>query len=119
MARIVILALALLSTSFLAATGGEKGGKVAPALQFKANAIDGKSVDLAKYQGKVVLIVNVASECGYTPQYKNLQALHAKHAKDAVVPKMADLRTLGDKLECLVADDLWPLPSYQEMLFIR
>jgi glutamine synthetase len=44
---------------------------------------------------------------------------HAKHAKDAVVPKMADLRTLGDKLECLVADDLWPLPTYREILFIK
>jgi glutamine synthetase len=44
---------------------------------------------------------------------------HAKHAKDAVVPKMAELRTLGDKLETLVADDLWPLPTYREMLFIK
>ena len=44
---------------------------------------------------------------------------HAKHAKDAVVPKMADLRALGDKLECLVADDLWPLPTYREILFIK
>ena len=38
---------------------------------------------------------------------------------DSVVTKMADLRTLGDKLETMVADDLWPLPSYREMLFIK
>jgi glutamine synthetase len=44
---------------------------------------------------------------------------HARHARDAVVPRMADLRTLGDKLETLVADDLWPLPSYREILFIK
>ncbi|HET6575111.1 MAG TPA: glutamine synthetase III [Fimbriiglobus sp.] len=44
---------------------------------------------------------------------------HAKHVKEAVVPRMADLRTLGDKLETLVADDLWPLPTYREMLFIK
>jgi glutamine synthetase len=44
---------------------------------------------------------------------------HAKHVKDAVVPKMADLRALGDELETIVADDLWPLPTYREMLFIK
>src|SRR2546426_12570973 len=46
--------------------------------------IDGKEVDLAKYKGKVVLFVNVASECGYTKQYKTLQALHDKYAKDGL-----------------------------------
>jgi glutathione peroxidase len=60
-------------------------GKVPPVLQFEMKDIDGKKVDLAKYKGKVVLIVNVASECGYTPQYKPLQALYAKHAKDGLV----------------------------------
>jgi glutamine synthetase len=44
---------------------------------------------------------------------------HAKYCRDVVVPKMADLRTLGDKLETLVADDLWPIPTYREMLFIK
>jgi glutathione peroxidase len=63
--------------------GQEKGG--GKVLNFKMKDIDGKNVDLAKYKGKVVLIVNVASECGYTPQYKDLQALHAKHAKDGLV----------------------------------
>jgi glutamine synthetase len=44
---------------------------------------------------------------------------HAKHMRDSVVPAMAELRKSGDKLETLVADDLWPLPTYREMLFIR
>jgi glutamine synthetase len=44
---------------------------------------------------------------------------HAKATRDGVLPKMVELRTLGDKLETLVADDQWPLPTYREMLFIK
>ena len=44
---------------------------------------------------------------------------HAKHAHDKIIPAMTDVRVTGDKLEGLVAADLWPLPTYQEMLFIR
>ncbi len=44
-------------------------------------SIDGKEVTLKEYAGKAVLIVNVASECGYTGQYAGLQALHDKYAK--------------------------------------
>jgi glutamine synthetase len=44
---------------------------------------------------------------------------HAKHYRDSVLTAMAEVRSLGDKLESVVADDLWPLPTYREMLFIR
>lgn len=47
--------------------------------------IEGKDATLKAYAGKVVLIVNVASECGYTPQYAGLQALHEKLAEKGVV----------------------------------
>jgi glutathione peroxidase len=60
-----------------------KGGKKS-IYDFKVTTIDGKSIDLGQHRGKVLLIVNVASECGYTDQYKALQALHAKHAKDGL-----------------------------------
>jgi glutathione peroxidase len=50
-------------------------------LDFEAKTIDGETVKLSRYAGKVVLVVNVASRCGLTPQYEGLQALHAKYAK--------------------------------------
>src|SRR5262245_9994617 len=48
-------------------------------LDFTMKDIDGKDVALSKYKGKVVLIVNVASKCGLTPQYEQLQQLHDKY----------------------------------------
>jgi glutathione peroxidase len=65
---------------------GEKGDKkVPPVLNFKMTKLDGKDIDLSRYQGKVVLIVNVASQCGYTPQYKGLESLHEQYAKKGLV----------------------------------
>ncbi len=49
---------------------------------FKVKDIDGNEVDLKKYKGKKILVVNVASECGYTPQYKQLEWLY-KNYKDS------------------------------------
>src|SRR3954464_7067058 len=64
----------------------EEGDKKAPpVLNFKMKGIDGKEVDLANYKGKVVMFVNVASKCGLTPQYKGLEELHEKYAKDGLV----------------------------------
>lgn len=54
-------------------------------LQFKMKDIEDKEVDLAQFKGKVVLFVNVASQCGYTKQYKTLQELHEKFEKDGLV----------------------------------
>ncbi|WP_134740598.1 glutathione peroxidase [Nocardioides sp. 503] len=46
---------------------------------FSATGIDGRDVDLADYAGQVVLVVNTASQCGFTPQYQGLQRLHDEY----------------------------------------
>jgi glutathione peroxidase len=58
--------------------------KVPKRLSFTMKSLSGKDVDLSKYQGKVVMIVNVANKCGLTPQYEQLQALHENHSKDGL-----------------------------------
>ena len=55
------------------------------ALDFKMTNLQGQEVDLSSYLGKVVLMVNVASKCGYTPQYEGLQALHKKYGEQGLV----------------------------------
>ena len=52
---------------------------------FTVKSIDGKDVKLSQYKGKKLLIVNTASECGYTPQYKELEALYKQHGDKVTV----------------------------------
>jgi glutathione peroxidase len=52
---------------------------------FKMNSIDGKEIDFAQFKGKNLLLVNVASKCGYTPQYAELEKLHEDFGSKVIV----------------------------------
>ena len=69
--------VALTSAALVSAQDATK--KPTSVLDFHVKDIDGKDVELAKYKGKVLLIVNTASQCGNTPQYKDLQSIYEKY----------------------------------------
>jgi len=75
--NIIIMAFSLLS--FLTASGQSKDASAENFYQFKANSLQGKEISMESYKGKVVLVVNTASKCGFTPQYKGLEALYEKY----------------------------------------
>jgi glutathione peroxidase len=77
--KIAALLLALTSIHAMADTA------CSPLLAHQVRNILGETEDLCEHAGKVVLVVNTASFCGYTPQYKGLQALHEKYAPRGLV----------------------------------
>ncbi|HTJ53136.1 MAG TPA: glutathione peroxidase [Cyclobacteriaceae bacterium] len=52
---------------------------------FKINSIDGTLIDFSQYKGKTLLIVNTASECGFTPQYADLEKLHEQYGSKVTI----------------------------------
>jgi glutathione peroxidase len=96
--KITLLAIAILiitsasCSSSHALTGDNKSGanesvKMAEksVLEFTMKNIDGKDVKLDEYRGKVLMLVNVASKCGYTPQYEGLEAIYRKYKDQGLV----------------------------------
>lgn len=66
-------------------TPDQESANVPAALDFQVKSIEGEDVNLADYTGKVLVVVNVASKCGYTRQYADMQKLYAKHADDGLM----------------------------------
>ena len=92
-----VLLLTAIAVIALAAGLWARSAFLAPAREFampmgmgslydlKVTALDGSAVDLQAYKGKVTLVVNVASQCGYTPQYAGLEKLYRELAPKGVV----------------------------------
>ncbi len=72
------------------------------------------SKTIGDLQKKIAALVHATEHIG-----EGDALAHAKHSKETILPAMLAVRVLADKLETIVADDLWPLPTYREMLFIK
>ncbi|WP_262690272.1 glutathione peroxidase [Kordiimonas aestuarii] len=88
----MIAAAAVLVTSFGAQADGEKSLH-----DFTVTSIEFKDMPLAQYEGKAVLLVNTASYCGYTPQYKGLQALWEEYRDEGLVVVGVPANDFGDQ----------------------
>ena len=80
--RLIISLAAMAATLFFTACQSEKTTKV---YDFTAVANDGSEVNFADYKGKVLLLVNTASKCGFTPQYDGLEALYEQYKDQGLV----------------------------------
>lgn len=76
---------ALFSLGLISSAVSAKEPSCAPLLNHKFRTLQGKPENLCQYQGKVLLVVNTASYCGYTSQYKDLQALYQQYKSQGLV----------------------------------
>jgi len=77
-ALLILPAIALLCVPRVV-PADEPAKKSTSVLDFPVQSIDGKNVDLSQFKGEVLLIVNTASQCGYTPQYQGMEAIFEKY----------------------------------------
>ena len=81
---IIIMGLGAFFSGLLP-SASPKGPVAKSVYTFKINGLDGKVVDFEKYRGKKLLIVNTASKCSLTPQYKGLEKLHEQYGDQIAV----------------------------------
>ena len=84
-ASVLVLGANFLISGDLASAAASESGTCPAILDHRFSSLQGKPQDLCQYRGKVLLVVNTASYCGYTEQYKGLQALYDKYQKRGLI----------------------------------
>ena len=84
-AFVLVLGANFLIPGDLASAAASESGTCPAILDHRFSSLQGKPQDLCQYRGKVLLVVNTASYCGYTEQYKGLQALYDKYQKRGLI----------------------------------
>ena len=82
---IFVLSVSVLIASKLSDSAPKITDPIESIYELEAVSISGDSIRLSEYKGKKIIIVNVASKCGYTSQYEGLQDLHEKYSEEVVV----------------------------------
>ena len=80
-----IALLSMVSTNSMSQTSKVANDTSKNIYQFKVASLDGGTIDFSQFKGKKILVVNTASECGFTPQYKDLEALYEKYKGKLVI----------------------------------
>jgi glutathione peroxidase len=81
----VVAILLATAVAIQAGDNPSKGGKPSVIYDYTVKSIDGKPVKLDQFRGKALLLVNVASQCGYTPQYEGLQKIYSRYKDKGLV----------------------------------
>lgn len=82
---VLLLVTAFTSSNLNAQTKMSSSADKNSVYQFSTKALDGSTINFSDFKGKKILIVNTASECGYTPQYEGLEALYEKYKEKLVI----------------------------------
>ncbi|MBU6364400.1 MAG: glutamine synthetase type III, partial [Acidobacteria bacterium] len=81
--------------------------------------IDELTAEVRGYTEDLLKAIKALERANANHPHEGTAIKHAQYMRDKVLPAMGAVRDLADTLEGLVADDLWPLPKYQEMLFVK
>jgi glutamine synthetase len=87
--------------------------------QLKAAEVESLVEETEALVGEFVDAIKALEAANATHEGEEGSLDHAKYMRDTVLPAMDAVRSVADRLEKIVADDLWPLPKYEEMLFIK
>ena len=115
------LTLSLARKYILPAAYRYQGELATTASAVKAAGIDTDNQTLAKVSSLVSELESASNELDKAISHEATGSVlkHAEHFRDHVIPAMLGVRKVADALEAVISDDLWPLPTYQEMLFIK